>query len=42
MTTSEYDALMASAEKIASLDLSAIFALLKDKAIIWKGRCNGV
>lgn len=41
MTDSEYKALMDAAEKIASMDLSALFEALKEKAIVWKGRCNG-
>lgn len=41
MTSKEQKELIAAAEKIASLNLSEMLRVLKEKAIVWKGRCHG-
>ena len=41
MTSSEYESLIEKAKIIAKLDITNLFATIKEKAIEWKRRCNG-
>lgn len=41
MTSEEYEKLEATAKEVSSLNLTTLFAMIKEKAIEWKRRCNG-